>query len=72
MKPTIDTIISGFLWLLFAWALYKNMPNWISGELTQISNLTSEAVTIKERKIKTDTTNTKEKKINTNTKKKGK
>lgn len=41
MKPYIDGIISAFLWVMFAWALYKNMPNWISGELTQISNLAS-------------------------------
>lgn len=56
MKPYVDTFISGFLWLIFAWGLYRNMPNWISGEITQISNLTSQAVSIKERKIKTDTT----------------
>lgn len=62
MKPYIDGIISAFLWLMFAWALYLNMPNWISGEITQITNLTSEAISIKERKIKTKLPTLEEKK----------
>lgn len=41
MKTYIDGIVSAFLWVMFAWALYKNMPNWISGELTQIAYLGS-------------------------------
>ena len=41
MKPYIDNIVSAFLWIMFGWALYINMPNWISGEMTRISNLTN-------------------------------
>lgn len=39
MKPYIDGIISAFLWLAYAWALYKNLPHWISGEMTEITRL---------------------------------
>lgn len=41
LKPTIDNFISAFLWLSFAWALYLNLPNIISGELTNVGNLIS-------------------------------
>lgn len=30
-KQTVDSILSGFLWLLFLWGLWKNAPNIISG-----------------------------------------
>lgn len=30
-KPTVDNIISGFLWLLFLWGVFKQAPNIISG-----------------------------------------
>ena len=30
-KSTVDHLISGFLWLLFLWGLWKNAPNIISG-----------------------------------------
>lgn len=39
LKPAIDNFISAFLWLAFAWALYLNLPNVISGELTSIGSL---------------------------------
>lgn len=39
MKPYIDGIISAFLWLIYAWSLYKYLPNWISGEITEIARL---------------------------------
>lgn len=39
LKPTIDAFISAFLWLAFAWGLYLNLPNIISGEITQLGNL---------------------------------
>lgn len=39
LKSYTDTIVSAFLWLMFGWSLYRNMPNWISGELTEITNL---------------------------------
>lgn len=39
LKPTTDKFISAFLWLGFAWALYLNLPNVISGELTSIGSL---------------------------------
>lgn len=39
LKPTFDAFISAFLWLMFAWGLYVNLPNIISGEITQIGNL---------------------------------
>ena len=41
MKPYIDNFISAFLWLAFAWGMYLNLPNWISGEMTQIGNILS-------------------------------
>jgi hypothetical protein len=41
LKPTIDKFISAFLWLGFAWALYLNLPNIVSGELTSVGNLIS-------------------------------
>lgn len=51
MKPYIDTFISAFLWLMYGWALYLNLPNWISGEMTRIANLsTSSYSEHKERK----------------------
>lgn len=62
LKPKIDALISAFLWVMFGFALYRSMPNWISGELTQITNLTSEAINIKERKIKTKLPTLEEKK----------
>ena len=62
MKPTIDNLISAFLWVMFAWALYKNMPNWISGELTQIGNLTNEAIYIGSKKVTTKLPTLEEKK----------
>ena len=42
LKPTIDAIISAFLWVMFAWWLYVNMPNWLSGDLTRIESLAVE------------------------------
>lgn len=62
MKPTIDNLISAFLWVMFVWALYKNMPNWISGELTQIGNLTNEAIYIGSKKVTTKLPTLEEKK----------
>lgn len=59
MKPTIDAFISAFLWLLFAWALYKNMAGWISGEITQIGNLTTQAFRSDETVVNTRTVDNK-------------
>jgi hypothetical protein len=30
-KPTVDGIMSGFLWLLFLWGLFKQAPNILAG-----------------------------------------
>lgn len=30
-KPTVDSLISGFLWFVFAWGLFKQAPSIISG-----------------------------------------
>lgn len=44
LKPTIDAFISAFLWLMFAWYLYVNMPNWLSGDLTKIESLATNSL----------------------------
>ena len=36
VKETADTIIAGFMWLVFGWNVYINIPNLISGEGGQI------------------------------------
>ena len=30
-KPTVDTLVSGILWLLFGWNLYKRVPSILNG-----------------------------------------
>lgn len=39
LKRYTDKIVGAFMWVMFAWALFKNLPNWISGELTEVKNL---------------------------------
>ena len=38
-KPTVDTILSGFLWLLFAWRFFLRLPGLLRGEGGTIDRL---------------------------------
>ena len=38
-KPTVDTILSGFLWLLFAWRFFLRLPGPLRGEGGTIDRL---------------------------------
>ena len=38
-KPTVDAILSGFLWLLFAWRFFLRLPGLLRGEAGTIDRL---------------------------------
>ena len=40
-KPTMDTVIAGFLWLLFAWRFFLRLPGLLRGEVGTIDRLDS-------------------------------
>ena len=40
-KPTMDLIIAGFLWLLFAWRFFLRLPGLLRGEVGTIDRLDS-------------------------------
>lgn len=40
-KPTMDTVIAGFLWLLFAWRFFLRLPGLLRGEVGTIDRLNS-------------------------------
>lgn len=56
-----DRIIGAFMWIIFAWALWKNFPNLIGGEMFQIGNLSTTTVKNQEREIMKSQKNTGEK-----------
>ena len=40
-KPTMDLVIAGFLWLLFAWRFFLRLPGLLRGEVGTIDRLDS-------------------------------
>lgn len=40
VKHYSDTVISGFLWLVFGWYVFHNLPDLISGEIGQVTAVT--------------------------------
>lgn len=39
-KPTVDTVLSGIMWLCFGWAIYKRIPDILSGVGLTMENAT--------------------------------
>ena len=41
VKDYSDTIIGAFMWLVFGWWLWHNLPDMVMGDIGQVSNLTT-------------------------------